>query len=420
MECRSSATTARPPAQSVRFVAAFILASMLFALGQFHRTSGSVLSSVFAADFALRSQQIGVVIGIMFLAQGLGQIPSGILLDRYGARRALTCMGLVAATGCAVVAMSGHWGVLMLGRALIGFGFSAAVMGGFKLFAAWVSEDATTSITGRYLFFGMLGGLLATTPLTLMLEEYGWRTVFVLFSTGTALVALLFYIVVRDAPPGTQILPQRKPESLKDSLKGVASVFATRKVWPLLLAAPMLYTPVQILAGLWALPYLADVHGLDALQRSYCLVVLIIFLSLGPLIYGTLDRRMPSRRQLIVIGATLMGLDFLLLALFGHIHWMLATALCAFACGLSTFFMLIMAHAQSLFPSSYSGRVISTIGVLSLGGVFLTQSASAVLLGLFPEPGATASSLGYSVLFASVGVIGLGVSLICRRIPRAD
>ena len=95
-------------------------------------------------------------------------------------------MGLVAATGCAVVALSGHWGVLMLGRALIGFGFSAAVMGGFKLFAAWVSEDATTSITGRYLFFGMLGGLLATTPLTLMLEEYGWRTVFVLFSTGTA------------------------------------------------------------------------------------------------------------------------------------------------------------------------------------------------------------------------------------------
>ena len=63
---------------------------------------------------------------------------------------------------------------------------------------------------------------------------------------------------------------------------------------------------------------------------------------------------------------------------------------------------------------------VSTIGVLSLGGVFLTQSASAVLLGLFPEPGATASSLGYSVLFASVGVIGLGVSLICRRIPRAD
>jgi MFS family permease len=419
MACNPSPTT-KIPSRSARFFAAFILASMLFALGQFHRTSGSVLSSVFAADFALRSHQIGVVIGIMFLAQGLGQIPSGILLDRYGARRALTAMGVVAAAGCAIVAAAGNWGVLMLGRALIGLGFSAAVMGGFKLFAAWVSEDATTAITGRYLFFGMLGGLLATTPLTLMLEEYGWRMVFVFFAAGTATVALLFYLVVRDAPPGTQILPLRKPESLEDSLRGVASVFATRKVWPLLLAAPMLYTPVQILAGLWALPYLADVHGLNPLERSYCLVVLIVFLSLGPLIYGTLDRRLRSRRTLIVIGATLMGLDFLLLALFGHIHWMLATALCAFACGLSTFFMLIMAHAQSLFPSSYSGRVISTIGVLSLGGVFLTQSASAVLLGLFPEPGATASATGYSVLFASVGVIGLGVSLICRRIPRAD
>lgn len=419
MECRPSPTT-RAPSQSLRFVAAFILASMLFALGQFHRTSGSVLSSVFAGEFALRSNQIGVVIGIMFLAQGLGQIPSGILLDRYGARRALTGMGLVAAAGCAVVAASGHWGVLMLGRALIGLGFSAAVMGGFKLFAAWVAEDATTSITGRYLFFGMLGGLLATTPLTLMLEEYGWRTVFICFATGTAGVALLFYIVVRDAPPGTEIVPQRKPESLKDSLKGVISVFRTRKVWPLLLAAPMLYTPVQILAGLWALPYLADVHGLDPLQRSYCLVALIVFLSLGPLIYGMLDRRVRSRRHLIVIGSALMGVDFLLLALFGHLHWFLATALCAVACGLSTFFMLIMAHAQSLFPASYSGRVISTIGVLSLGGVFLTQSGSAVLLGFFPAPGATASAAGYSLLFACVGVIGLGVSTICRRIPRAD
>ena len=418
MECRP--TTARPPAQSTRFVAAFILASMLFALGQFHRSSGSVLSSVFAADFALRSNQIGVVIGIMFLAQGLGQIPAGILINRYGTRRALTGMGIVAATGCAIVAASGHWGMLMLGRALIGFGFSAAVMGGFKLFAAWVSEDATTSITGRYLFCGMLGGLLATTPLTLMLEEYGWRMVFVIFCTGTATVALLFYLVVRDAPPGAEIVPQRKLESLKDSLRGVASVFATRKVWPLLLAAPMLYTPVQILAGLWALPYLADMHGLDPLQRSYCLIVLIVFLSLGPLVYGTLDRRVRSRRQLIVIGAALMGLDFLLLALLGHLHWLLATALCASACGLSTFFMLIMAHAQSLFPASYSGRVISTIGVLSLGGVFLAQSGSAILLGFFPAPGATASAAGYSVLFASVGVIGLVVSLICRHVPKPD
>ena len=63
MACHPSPST-KIPARSARFLAAFTLASMLFALGQFHRTSGSVLSSVFAADFALRSHQIGVVIGI--------------------------------------------------------------------------------------------------------------------------------------------------------------------------------------------------------------------------------------------------------------------------------------------------------------------------------------------------------------------
>lgn len=406
--------------RSPRFVAAFVVTALLFALGQFHRSSGSVLSSVITEQFGLKPEQIGFVIGIMFIAQAIGQIPSGILIDRYGTRKALTGMSLLAALGCVLVASANNWMVLMLGRAMIGFGFSAAMMGSFKLFSAWVPPREITTLTGRYMFFGLMGGLLATTPLTLMLDNFGWHSVFILFAAGTAVMACLIAVIVRNTPPIPLNGPSDPPESLLQVIRGIASVFRKRELWPILLAAPLLYTPGQILVGLWAMPYLADVHGLPALQRSYCLISMVAGMSLGPLTYGFIDHRSKARWRVITLGALLVAGAFLALAFVGQFHWILATALAALICGASTFFLLIISHAQMMFRPSYAGRVVSTIGVISLAGVFVVQSGSALILGLFPADGMTASPLGYRVLFVLMALASTLVALLCTRLRGND
>ena len=419
MTAHPSPPKAYVPARSLRFIAAFIVTALLFALGQFHRSSGSVLSSVITEQFDLRPEQIGFVIGIMFIAQAVGQIPSGVLIDRYGTRRALAGMGLLASLGCLLVASANDWILLMVGRALIGFGFSAAMMGSFKLFAAWVPPCRTTTLTGRYMFFGLLGGLLATTPLTLLLDNLGWQSVFLLFAAGTAVMACLIAVVVRDAPPQAINGPSDPPETLIQVIRGLATVFRKRELWPMLLAAPLLYTPSQMLLGLWAMPYLADVHGLPTLLRSYCLITMVVGMSLGPLVYGFLDRRSKLRWRIVTFGALVVASAFLALALLGEDHWLIATALSALICGSSTFFLLIISRAQAMFRPSQAGRVVSTIGVISLAGVFVTQSGSAIILGFFPSEGATASALGYRVLFGLMALASGLVAYLSTRMREA-
>lgn len=409
-----------PSSKSFRFPAMFAVTALLFAFGQFHRSSGSVLSSVIIVQFGLRPDQIGFVIGIMFIAQAVGQIPAGVLIDRYGTRKALTAMTLLAALGCLIVSHAADWTLLVLGRAMIGFGFSAAMMGSFKLFAAWVPPDEATTLIGRYMFFGLLGGLLATTPLVLMLDRLGWQAVFFLFGAGTAAVACLFALIVRNTPPTLKSKPSEPAETLLEVIRGISSVFGKRELWPVLMMAPLLYTPGQILVGLWAMPYLADVHGLSALQRSYCLVSMVVGMSLGPLFYGFMDRRSKGRARVITGGTLLVAAAFLALALFGQFHWLLATALCAFICGGSTFFLLVIAHAQLMFRPSYAGRVVSTIGLLALAGVFISQSASALIVGYFPAEGMTAAPAGYRVLFLLMALASLIIALLCQRLRRAE
>ncbi|MEB8386480.1 MFS transporter [Rhodobacteraceae bacterium KMM 6894] len=409
-----------PPLQihikSPRFIATFIVTAMLFALGQFHRSSGSILSSVFAEQFSLQPEQIGFVIGIMFIAQAMAQIPSGVLIDRYGSRKALSGMSMLAALGCILVASAHSWTMLIIGRALIGIGFSAAMMGSFRLFAFWVPSQALTTLTGRYMFFGLLGGLLATTPLTLMLDQWGWRTVFLIFGIGTATVGGIVAFIVRDTPPGYQRDTSSPPETLFQVFRGIATILRKREIWPILLAAPLLYTPSQILLGLWAAPYLADVHDLTPLHRSYCLMFMVAGMSLGAPAYGFIDRRSDTRRRVMIGGALTVASAFLALSFVGQTHWIVATALSGLICGASTFFLLILGHAQLMFTSNYSGRVVSTIGVISLAGVFVTQIVSAIILGQFPALDMTASLFGYQVLFALMAGASVIVAFLCSRL----
>ena len=58
------------------------------------------------------------------------QIPIGILLDRFGPRRVQSVLLLVAAVGSTLFAVSDHFLMLLVGRALIGLGVASAMTAG--------------------------------------------------------------------------------------------------------------------------------------------------------------------------------------------------------------------------------------------------------------------------------------------------
>jgi MFS family permease len=86
--------------------------------------------------------------------------------------------------------------MLSAGRALIGLGVSAGLMGSIKAFTLWFPRERLTALAGWMIGIGSPGVLSATAPLQALLGPFGWRALFVALALLSFAAALLIFFVV--------------------------------------------------------------------------------------------------------------------------------------------------------------------------------------------------------------------------------
>lgn len=117
-------------------------------LSYLYRTANAVIGPILTAELALGAGSLGLLTSAYFLSFAAAQLPLGMLLDRFGARRVESGLLLIAATGAATFAIGKSVGDLAFSRALIGLGVSACLMAAFKAFSLWFPADRQASLTG--------------------------------------------------------------------------------------------------------------------------------------------------------------------------------------------------------------------------------------------------------------------------------
>src|SRR3954464_14383291 len=133
-------------------------------LSFFFRNVNAVISRDLARDFVLSPSDLGFLTSLYLLAFAAIQLPLGVALDRWGPRRVVATLLCVAAAGALVFSLARDFTTLAVGRALIGFGVSAGLMGAIKAFTLWFPLSRLATLNGFYLAIGGLGGLAATAP----------------------------------------------------------------------------------------------------------------------------------------------------------------------------------------------------------------------------------------------------------------
>src|SRR2546423_5782645 len=147
-------------------------------LSFFFRNVNAIISRDLAVEFALTPADLGFLTSMYLLAFAVFQLPLGVLLDRYGPRRVVAALLLSAAAGALVFALARDLATLSLGRALIGLGVSAGLMGAIKAFTLWFPLSRLATLNGIYLAIGGIGGLSATAPAGAALGGFGWAAPF--------------------------------------------------------------------------------------------------------------------------------------------------------------------------------------------------------------------------------------------------
>lgn len=366
--------------------------------------------------------------GGLFVVQGVMQLPGGVLISRYGTRRIVPLMSMLAGAGSLLIAFASSEGALFLGRAIVGLGFATAMVGGYVVIQSWRGAEALSTYTGRFLFVGSVGSLSATYPLGWAISVFEWRSVFAALGLITLVMAALAYVIVRDQPSAlhTDRRPAGRTEipSFRSAFVALAEVLRERRARPALLVAPFLYAPMQILTGLWAGPFLADVHGVQAVDRAAILFMMASAFAAGTLGYGPVERMLNSRRSLILAGLAAISAMLLALAAGGYASLWSAVVLFVLVNLAAPVFVLVFSHTQALFSPAHAGLVLPVINLLGVTGIFVTQAVSGQIIGLLTDvSGVTGSELAYRIVFGLVGLIFFANTLIYARtaeIPPRD
>jgi predicted MFS family arabinose efflux permease len=155
----------------------------------------AVLATPIAADTGWSLTWIVGSMSIGMLTSGVAAPRVGRLIDASGGRPILAASALLFAAGLALLAMSPHLAVFILGWIVIGAGMAAGLYdAAFSTLGRIYGDTARGPITAVTLF----GGLASTTcwPLTAaMAEAFGWRGACLVYAGIHLAVALPAYLI---------------------------------------------------------------------------------------------------------------------------------------------------------------------------------------------------------------------------------
>lgn len=406
---------ARPSivALGARVVAISALINMA---SQFYRNAHVVVAPDIMRDTGVTAQVLGYLSGALFVTAAILQIPAGILLDRYGARRTIPFMLLTLVGGSLLFATAHDATSLIAARLCMGVGVAAIGMAAIVASTRWFPEAYFGTIVGIILGLSYLGNIASTVPMAILSAEIGWRQSYVVATIFTAALAVASALLIRDAPAG-HAFHLRKKESLSATWAGVLEVLSVRELWPLLVLAGTAYAVVSCIIGLWGGPYLFDIYGLDAAARGGVIIWIPAGMIVGNFTITPLERILNTKKGIIIGCGLSTAAILLLLAFQPRMPLAMLSAVFGLIGILTAYTTVIIAHGRCFYPDRLMGRGVTIVNAAVLAGAGSMQVLTGLTVGIL-APGATNLPLNiYRIIFAILSFALLAALFVYRRCP---
>ena len=295
----------------------------------FDRVNLTVSREALYASFGISAVMFGYLSSAYSWTYALLQLPSGLLLDRFGVRRIgciSTILWSVASFGAAV---SPGIGSFLAARLLLGIGEAPTFPGNAKAVGYWFPINERSMATAIFDAAAKFSSAIGVPLIGILLLRFGWRWSFAATGFISFLYFVLFYAFYRNPSEDKRLSDVERqfitkggaqPEDQERAAIGapLGYLLRQRRVCGLALGfASYNYTFYLLLT--WLPSYLSVVHHIDLLHSVLYTSVPWLFATLTDLVIGgwlvdALIQRGWNAvrvRQVVLIGGTSLGLGIL-------------------------------------------------------------------------------------------------------------
>jgi AAHS family 4-hydroxybenzoate transporter-like MFS transporter len=336
-----------------------VLCAFIILLDGFDLIVISVAAPVIATSLHLKVSALGPVLSIAHAGLMIGAMAFGTVADRVGRRWPVIIATVIFGVFTLATGFAGTFRQLLLCRFLAGVGLGGASPNVMALTAEYSPKHVRSGLVAAVWAALPLGGALSGLASSVMIERFGWPSLFYLGGVAPLLLALVLIAALPESPAATEPKPPGVP---------VKHLFTEGRGTGTLLLWVAFFTSFYVLVFVtaWS-PTILRSHGITIAQVGLAIALNSVGSVIGSGSVGRLMDRFGAHRVLMIA-------------------------------------FLAAAVATAVFGFAVSGFAQAAV-LITLCGIFAgaSQAGSIALSTLFYPVGVRSTGVGWAIALGRLG-----------------
>jgi MFS family permease len=277
-------------------------------------------------EFSLTAAGLGYMSASYFYSSVLFLFPAGLILDRFSTKKLVLTALSICTLGTFLFANAHSVALATFCRFITGIGSAFCFLSCVRLASRWFPAERMALITGLVVTMAMIGGMAAQAPLTLLVNNVGWRSALEFDSLLGLIIILTIFTFVRDYPAhlSASLVQERNKLSQFGYWQSMRHAFLSKQNWFCGIYTSLLNLPLFLLGGLWGSLYLNAAHHIDRTNATQITGMVFFGTIIGAPLMGWLSDKLGRRKMPMLLGAVFsLAIVFAIMFSVGLSFWTL-------------------------------------------------------------------------------------------------
>lgn len=370
--------------------------------------------------FAIAPVDVAALLSALLFTILLVQLPAGFVVNHLGPRWALSLAAAVCGGGLVLFAMANGFAVALAARILIGAGAAFSLVGSATLAANWLPRHLFALALGAIQAATMAVTIVGNLLFARLVELLGWRQAVLALGAGNVGLALLLWLVVRDAPAGhPQSVQASGHRGKRVALADLLPILRNPQSWLQGFFEACAYGPIVAVTGLWEIAQLRADYHLSLTAATAVDDLAYVGFAIGAPVFGVLSAYWQRRRALMIAAGAGLTVCYVVPVLVPSMPLLLDSLRLWVVGFFASSNVLAFATAKDLYPARVKELIVVFVNLVGIIGTMILP----VLIGWFLTlhdalPGvytAADYALALNLVLPACGVLALLAALGTRE-----